>query len=133
MKHVAGLPTRQWSGFEIGFWLLPLIAFFLFPKYLTLGSQILIAGLFALSLDLILGYARIISLGHAAFLATGKHDLRGRKRPPGLQDDLVAFKQHWRLSPGQAAELGACASIERLCRQELSDCRWWGRRVCSAF
>ncbi len=39
------------------------------------------------------------------FLATGKHDLRGHKRPPGLQDDLVAFKLHWRLAPRQAAEL----------------------------
>lgn len=41
----------------------------------------------------------------AAFLATGKHDLRGHKRPRGLQDDLVAFKLHWRLAPRQAAEL----------------------------
>jgi menaquinone-9 beta-reductase len=43
--------------------------------------------------------------GTAAFLATGKHDLRGHKRPAGLQDDLVAFKMHWRLAPTQAAEL----------------------------
>ncbi|WP_437985699.1 NAD(P)/FAD-dependent oxidoreductase [Sorangium sp. So ce117] len=41
----------------------------------------------------------------AAFLATGKHDVRGLRRPSGLQDDLVAFKLHWRLSPRQAAEL----------------------------
>jgi menaquinone-9 beta-reductase len=39
------------------------------------------------------------------FLATGKHDLRGHKRARGMQDDLVAFKQHWRLAPRQAAEL----------------------------
>src|SRR5207237_2652140 len=47
--------------------------FFAFPNYLTLGSQIIIAGLFALSLDLILGYARIISLGHAAFFGLGAY------------------------------------------------------------
>lgn len=41
----------------------------------------------------------------AAFLATGKHDLRGHKRPSGLQDDLVAFKLYWRLAPRQATEL----------------------------
>jgi flavin-dependent dehydrogenase len=41
----------------------------------------------------------------AVFLATGKHDLRGWKRPPGVQGDLVAFKLHWRLSPAQTAEL----------------------------
>ena len=41
----------------------------------------------------------------AAFLATGKHELRGWQRPPGLQPDLVGFKQHWRLAPEQAAAL----------------------------
>jgi flavin-dependent dehydrogenase len=40
-----------------------------------------------------------------AFLATGKHDLRSQRRPAGLQNDLVAFKLHWRLAPTQAAEL----------------------------
>jgi flavin-dependent dehydrogenase len=41
------------------------------------------------------------------FLATGKHDLRGWKRPPGAQNDLVAFKLHWRLAREEAASLGA--------------------------
>ncbi len=54
---MTGLPTLKWRPLEIVFWLLPVAAFFVFPRYLTLGSQILIAGLFALSLDLILGYA----------------------------------------------------------------------------
>src|SRR6266567_4124689 len=68
-----GLPTLKWTKAEIAFWLVPVAAFFLFPHYLTLGSQVLIAGLFALSLDLILGYARIISLGHAAFFGLGAY------------------------------------------------------------
>ncbi|HTR57803.1 MAG TPA: branched-chain amino acid ABC transporter permease [Casimicrobiaceae bacterium] len=68
-----GLPTQRWSRAEIAFWLIPIAAFFLFPKYLTLGSQIMIAALFALSLDLILGYARIISLGQAAFFGVGAY------------------------------------------------------------
>src|SRR6266446_7726683 len=68
---MTGLPTLRWTRAEIAFWLVPVAAFFLFPHYLTLGSQVLIAGLFALSLDLILGYARIISLGHAAFFGLG--------------------------------------------------------------
>ena len=38
-----------------------------------------------------------------AFLATGKHDLRGWRRPPGRQDDLVAFKMHWRLAAAEEA------------------------------
>ena len=70
---MSGLPTLKWNRFEIAFWLIPIAAFFLFPHYLTLGSQVLIAGLFALSLDLILGYARIISLGHAAFFGLGAY------------------------------------------------------------
>src|SRR5205809_446324 len=70
---MTGLPTLKWTRAEIGFWLIPVAAFFLFPHYLTLGSQILIAGLFALSLDLILGYARIISLGHAAYFGVGAY------------------------------------------------------------
>lgn len=40
-----------------------------------------------------------------AFLATGKHDLHGRKRPPGLQSDLVAFKLHFRLAAEPTAAL----------------------------
>ncbi len=40
-----------------------------------------------------------------AALATGKHDLRGWRRPPGRQDDLVGFKQHLRLDPGQRRAL----------------------------
>jgi flavin-dependent dehydrogenase len=41
----------------------------------------------------------------AVFLATGKHDLRDHPRPPGLQNDLLAFKLHVRLAPRQASEL----------------------------
>jgi branched-chain amino acid transport system permease protein len=43
------------------------------PTYLILGSQIAIAALFALSLDLIVGYAGLVSLGHAAFFGFGAY------------------------------------------------------------
>jgi len=58
---------------EAAFWLLPVAAFFLFPGYRVLGSQVLIVALFALSLDLILGFAGIVSLGHAAFFGLGAY------------------------------------------------------------
>jgi branched-chain amino acid transport system permease protein len=45
----------------------------LFPDYLSLASQIAITALFALSLDLILGYAGVVSLGHAAFFGIGAY------------------------------------------------------------
>ncbi|HEY2865006.1 MAG TPA: branched-chain amino acid ABC transporter permease [Casimicrobiaceae bacterium] len=73
MLPARALPTARWERLEIVFWLVPVAAYFLFPRYLTLGSQIFIAGLFALSLDLIMGYARIISLGHAAFFGIGAY------------------------------------------------------------
>jgi len=69
----ARLPDGRWRPLEIAFWLVPVVAFFLLPDYRVLGSQILIAGLFALSLDLILGYAGIVSLGHAAFFGIGAY------------------------------------------------------------
>lgn len=63
----------RWSPFEIVFWLALLLPFFLFPTYLPLASQIAIAALFALSVDLILGYAGIITLGHAMFFGLGAY------------------------------------------------------------
>ena len=67
------LPRDRWRALEIAFWLLPVAAYFAFPGYRVLGSQILIMGLFAVSLDLILGYAGIVSLGHAAFFGIGAY------------------------------------------------------------
>ena len=67
------LPSDRWRPGEIVFWLIPVVAYFVFPGYLVLGSQILIVGLFAVSLDLILGYAGIVSLGHAAFFGLGAY------------------------------------------------------------
>jgi branched-chain amino acid transport system permease protein len=57
----------RWRPVEIVFWLATLLPFVLFPDYLQLASHIAITALFALSLDLILGYAGIVSLGHAAY------------------------------------------------------------------
>jgi branched-chain amino acid transport system permease protein len=63
----------RWSGFEIVFWLAALLPFFFFPSYLMLASQIAIAALFAISVDLILGYAGIVTLGHAMFFGLGAY------------------------------------------------------------
>jgi menaquinone-9 beta-reductase len=48
---------------------------------------------------------RDVVAASAAFLATGKYDLRERPRPEGRQGDLIAFKMYWRLAPAQAAAL----------------------------
>jgi hypothetical protein len=57
-------PLRRaagWTWPEALFWLLPVVGYFAFPEDLGLLSQIAITALFALSLDLILGYAGIVS------------------------------------------------------------------------
>ena len=63
----------RWRPIEIVFWLATLLPYVLFPNYLSLASQIAITALFALSLDLILGYAGIVSLGHAAYFGVGAY------------------------------------------------------------
>jgi branched-chain amino acid transport system permease protein len=63
----------RWRWGEIAFWLATLLPFVLTPNYLVLASQIAISGLFALSLDLILGYSGIVSLGHAAYFGVGSY------------------------------------------------------------
>lgn len=63
--------TRAWAAF----WLLPVtaLAAFVWPDHLALLAQMAVTALFALSLDLILGLAGIVSLGHAAFLGLGAY------------------------------------------------------------
>lgn len=63
----------RWRPLETVFWLCALLPFVVTPNYLSLASQIAITALFALSLDLILGYAGIVSLGHAAFFGSGAY------------------------------------------------------------
>jgi branched-chain amino acid transport system permease protein len=63
----------RWSAFEIAFWVASLLPFLLFQTYLPLASQIAITALFAVSVDLVLGYAGIITLGHAMFFGLGAY------------------------------------------------------------
>ncbi len=54
-------------------WLLALAFYFAFPRHLGFGTELLITVLFAISLDLALGYAGIVTLGHAAFFGAGAY------------------------------------------------------------
>ncbi|MGN6572572.1 MAG: branched-chain amino acid ABC transporter permease, partial [Pseudolabrys sp.] len=54
-------------------WLIAIACYFVFPDRMTFGSQVVIMIMFALSLDLILGYAGIVTLGHAAFFGVGAY------------------------------------------------------------
>ncbi len=63
----------RWHPLEIVFWLVAFAAIYLLPDRHLILTEIAWLGLFALSLDLILGYAGIISLGHAAFFGFGAY------------------------------------------------------------
>lgn len=63
----------RWRWEETAFWLAAAASYFLFPGHLVLITQALIAGLFAVSLDLLLGYSGIASMGHAAFFGVGAY------------------------------------------------------------
>ena len=67
------LSEHRWRWQEILPWVIALAVFFLFPGYRLLATQILVMILFALSLDLIVGYTGIVSLGHTAFFGTGAY------------------------------------------------------------
>src|SRR3989442_15047807 len=73
--EVAGRLARRarWSPLEYAFWLGAVASVFLLPGRHLILTEIAWLALFALSLDLILGYAGIISLGHAAFFGLGSY------------------------------------------------------------
>src|SRR5213596_3811043 len=70
-RHLA--THARWGWLEYAFWLAALASVFLLPGRHLILTEIAWLALFALSLDLILGYAGIISLGHAAFFGLGSY------------------------------------------------------------
>ncbi|MCY1166458.1 branched-chain amino acid ABC transporter permease [Polaromonas sp.] len=65
--------TSRWKAWEPVFWLLALASPFLLSSHALIINEIAIVALFAVSLDLILGYGGIVSLGHAAFFGMGAY------------------------------------------------------------
>jgi len=88
---------RWWEALP---WLAAIAFYFAFPDYLGFGAELLIAILFALSLDLALGYAGIITLGHAAFFGTGAYTV-----------GLLAFHGVWTEPITSLALAGAAAAV----------------------
>jgi branched-chain amino acid transport system permease protein len=73
------LGQARWRWPEIAFWLAAAASYFVFdgefglPNLHQLISEIATVALFILSLDLVLGYAGIVSLGHGAFFGIGAY------------------------------------------------------------
>jgi branched-chain amino acid transport system permease protein len=65
--------THRIKLLDLVVWGLAIAVYFLVPSYLSLATTVLIMILFALSLDLAVGYGGIDTLGHAAFFGTGAY------------------------------------------------------------
>jgi len=91
---------------EIGFWLAALATFFFLPDQYLLLNEVVITGLFALSLDLVLGYGGIVSLGHAAFFGFGCY-FAGLLTKFGVPDPILGLV----LTAGVTALLGFVTSF----------------------
>jgi branched-chain amino acid transport system permease protein len=63
----------RWSLIEIVFWIVAFATIYFLPDHYLILTDIVIWALFALSIDLILGFAGVITLGHAAFFGVGAY------------------------------------------------------------
>jgi branched-chain amino acid transport system permease protein len=91
---------------EILFWLAALASFFLLPGQYLLLNEVVITGLFALSLDLVIGYGGIVSLGHAAFFGVGAY-CAGLLTLYGVPDPILGLL----ITAGVTALLGFVTSF----------------------
>ena len=63
----------RWRWWEFALLGALLLSWWLLPSQALLLNEIAIVALFAMSLDLILGYAGVVSLGHAAYFGIGSY------------------------------------------------------------
>jgi len=101
---------RRWHWAEVLFWIAVAAVWFVFPHNLVLGTQILITALFALSLDLVMGYAGIVTLGHAAFFGIGAY-AAGKLGQQGWSEPITGL-----LLSGLAAGVVAAATARLVSR-----------------
>src|SRR5579863_3469796 len=63
----------RWRWLEVAYWIVIVACIFAFPTHLMTIAQVLLSGFFAVSFDLLVGYAGIASLGQAAFFGVGAY------------------------------------------------------------
>ena len=71
--HASLKQASRWKRWEPLLWILAFISPVVLPSHAALINEIAIVALFAVSLDLVLGYTGIVSLGHAAFFGLGAY------------------------------------------------------------
>ena len=95
-----------WRWWEFALLAVLLVSWLLLPSHALLLNEIAILALFALSLDLILGYAGVVSLGHAAFFGMGSYAAALFAKLV-MPDPLVGMV----VAVGITAVLGALSSV----------------------
>jgi branched-chain amino acid transport system permease protein len=100
------LASRRWRWWEPLLWLAAFVAPVLAPTHAFIVNEIAIVALFAVSLDLVLGYTGIVSLGHAAFLGMGAYSAALFAKHV-MPDPLVGLA----VGIATATLLGALASV----------------------
>lgn len=109
------LRSARWRPWEFALWALALALPALAPSHALMVNEIAIVALFAMSLDLVLGYTGIVTLGHAAFFGFGAYAaalFAKHVMPDPLVGLLVAM--------ALAAVLGAAASLTILRGSDLT-------------
>ena len=96
--------VRAWEPLP---WILALAYFFAFPNHLGFGADLLVTILFALSLDLALGYAGIVTLGHAAFFGAGAYTV-GMLAHHGIWNEPISSLA---IGAGVAALIGLASGL----------------------
>lgn len=91
-------PTLREQSDQQGFrfaeaipWIMAIAIFFIFDRNLSFATQILIAIMFALSLDLVTGYAGILTIGQAAFFGVGAYTSGILSARYGVTDPLTGL------------------------------------------
>ena len=107
--------TNRWKAWEPVFWLLALTSPFLLKSHALILNEIAIVALFAISLDLVLGYSGIVSLGHAAFFGMGAY-VAALFAKLVMPDPLVGLA----VATGVSALLGAICSLTVLRGSDLT-------------
>ena len=107
--------VARWRWWELVLIAIAILSWFLLPGHALLLNEIAILALFALSLDLILGYAGIVSLGHAAYFGFGAY-VAALFAKHLLPDPLVGFA----VAIAASALLGLATSVLILRGSELT-------------
>lgn len=85
----------RWRVVEALPWLLFVGFYFVFETRLALGNSVLVMVLFTLSLDLVLGYAGIATLGHALSSGWAPIPLESSSSQAGLSPSVDYCLRHW--------------------------------------